>query len=78
MELRLLKQFKISLVFSFLQNAFKRTKKDSKVNINQQNKNKGTKNNKYNNFLGTQTSKRVKVTCLVFRCFFVRLKPFRK
>ena len=34
--------------------------------MNQQNKNKLTLNNKGNNFLSAQTSKRVKVACFAF------------
>ena len=43
-----------------------RAKKHSQENINQQNKNKLTLNNKGNDFSRAQTSKRVKVACFAF------------
>ena len=47
-----------------------------KQKTNEQNKNKQTKkNNKGNNFLGSQTSKGVKVACFAFDAFFT-LKSF--
>ena len=49
-----------------------RAQKQSQANINQQNKIKQTLNNKSNNFLDSQTFKRMKVACFACECFCER------
>ena len=55
----------ISSLFIFFTKRFYANKNASQANINK-NKIKQTLNNKGNNFLRTQTSKRVKVVCFAF------------
>ena len=66
--MRLSKQF-LERFFIFFNEKVLNTQKHSQANINQQNKNKETKNNKGNGVLCTQTSKKVKVACFAFWCF---------
>ena len=50
----------------------------SQAKMNHQNKNKLTLNNKGNNVLRAQTSKRVKVVCFMFWCFLCTRNLFVK
>ena len=64
--MRLSRQFQACLYFD---EKISHAQKHSQAKINHQNKIKQTLNNKGNNFLHAQTSKRVKVICLTFWCF---------
>ena len=65
------------LIDWFLRKVFK-DKKQSQANINQQKKIKQTLNNNDKNFLRAETSKRVKVACFAFWCFFFAQNHFVK
>ena len=54
------------LIYLSFYEQISRAQKHSQENINQQNKNKLTLNNKGNDFSCAQTSKRLKVACLAF------------
>ena len=75
--MRLSGQFQACLFF-FCMKRFRAYKNTSQSNINQQKKIKQTLNNKGNNFLHTQTFKRVKVACFAFWCFLCTWNLFVK
>ena len=64
--------------YFFFYGKISRAQKHSQAYINQQNKNKWTKNNKGNGFLRAQTSKKVKVACFAFWCFLCKRNLFVK
>ena len=66
--MRLLRQFQACFFFKKKKKRFC-AQKHSQANINQQNKIKQALNNKGNDCLPAQTSKRVKVTCFLLWCF---------
>ena len=66
-------------IIIFLQESFKRTKTRRNQKNNQQNKNKRTKKKQRHYFLArTKTSKRVKIVCCAFWCFFYAQNLFVK
>ena len=65
-------------IYLFFYEKILRAQKHSEANINQQNNNKLTLNNKGNNFSHAQTSKRVKVACFAFWCFLCARNLFVK
>ena len=65
-------------IFIFFYEKISPQQKHSQANINQQNKVKQTLNNKGNNFLRAETSKRVKVACFAFWCFLCARNLFVK
>ena len=64
------------IIFFYEKTSATQKRKSSKNNL--QNKIKQTKNNKGNNFSGTRSSKRVKIVCFAFSCFFSAPKCFVK
>ena len=74
--MRLSRQFQACLFFFY--EMILRAQKHSQANINQQNKIKQTLNKQGNNFLRAQFSKRVKVACFAFWCFFSTQNLFAK
>ena len=70
------RQFQACLFFFY--GKISRAQKHSQANINQQNKIKQTLNKQGNNFLRAQFSKRVKVACFAFWCFFSTQNLFAK
>ena len=68
----------ISSLFIFFYEKVLSVKKHSQAKINQQNKIKQTLNNKGNNFLLVQTSKRLEVVCFTFWCFLCAQNLFVK
>ena len=75
--MRLSRQFQASLFFFFNEKIL-RLQKHSQANINHQNKIKQTLNRKGNNFLHTQTSQRMKVSCFELRCYLCAQNLFVK
>ena len=73
--MRLSRQFQACF---FFYEKISHTQKHSQVKINQQNKIKQTLNNKGNNFLLVQTSKRLKFVCFTFLCFLCAQNLFVK
>ena len=72
-------QFQVCLFIFFFYEKLLSVKKHSQAKFNQHNKNKRTKNNKVNIFyVRKKTSKRVKVTCFAFWCFFCAQNLFEK
>ena len=74
--MRLSRQFQACLFFFY--EKISHTQKHSQAKINQQNKIKQTLNNKGNNFLLVQTSKRLEVVCFTSWCFLCAQNLFVK
>ena len=77
-KLRLSRQFQACFFFFFYTKRFRAHKNTSQANMNQQNKNKLTLNNKGSNFLRAQTSKSVKVACFKLWGFLCERNLFLK